>query len=119
MHPDDFMQAARDGKSIGPTDKNYKAYVTEPLTDEEKARARQQQIGRYVGMGMSEEVATSEADADPVLGEGAHIGKFYYQHLSEEQRDAFVDLLNAKTVNVGYPGHFYVLPFFITRKARD
>jgi len=119
MSPETFMQAARDGKSIGPTDKNYKAYVTEPLTDDEKAIARQQQIGRYVGMGISEEQATSEADADPVLGEGKHLGKFYYVHLSEEQQNDFIAMLNAKSVHVGYPGRFYRLPFFITRKAAE
>lgn len=27
MHPDDFMQAVRDGVEIGPTDKSYKMYV--------------------------------------------------------------------------------------------
>lgn len=27
MHPDDFMQAVRDGKEIGPTDKSYKLYL--------------------------------------------------------------------------------------------
>lgn len=27
MHPEDFMDAARDGKEIGPTDKSYKVYV--------------------------------------------------------------------------------------------
>ena len=27
MHPDDFMQSMKDGKELGVTDKNYKAYV--------------------------------------------------------------------------------------------
>lgn len=39
--------------------------------------------------------------------------KFYFQHLSAEQRHEFIQLLNAKVVNFGYPGHFTVLPFFI------
>ncbi len=42
-------------------------------------------------------------------------GKVYYQHFSEEQCRKFIDLLNAKKLNVAYPGHFYVLPFFIGR----
>ncbi len=42
--------------------------------------------------------------------------KFYFQHLAEDQHRAFVDLLNAKKLNIGYPGHFYVLPFFVKRK---
>ena len=41
--------------------------------------------------------------------------KFYFQHLDEAQRRAFVELLNAKTLNLAYPGRFYVLPFFVVR----
>lgn len=42
-------------------------------------------------------------------------GKFYYQHLSEEQRHEFLALLNERPRRfaIGYPGHFYVLPFFL------
>lgn len=77
MPPEDFMQAVREGKEVGPTDKNYKAYV------------------------------------------GAHEGKFYYQHLSEEQRKEFIALLNEKKVSIGYPGYFYVLPFFVSYEATE
>lgn len=45
-------------------------------------------------------------------GEGVPI-KFYFQHLSQEQQKEFVDMLNEKRLKIGYPGHFYVLPFFI------
>src|SRR5690349_1137501 len=69
VHPDDFMQAIKDGVEIGPTDKSYKTYMHGP------------------GFG------------------GA---KFYLQHLSEDQKKAFVDHLNDRTMKVGYPGHFYV-----------
>ena len=95
LHPDAFMTAAREGTSeLGPTDKNYKVYI----------------------------------DAG-----GGH-GKFYFQHLSAEQQQEFVDLYNARPrrtysdtgmtfavtgastgMAVGYPGHFYVLPFFMAR----
>lgn len=40
-------------------------------------------------------------------------GKFYFQHLSQEQQIKFIDLLNAKKLNLDYPGHFYAKPFFI------
>ena len=39
--------------------------------------------------------------------------KFYFEHLSEEQMYIFIDLLNAKKLNIGYPGYFYNLPYFI------
>jgi len=83
MHPDDFMEAARTGAEIGPTDKSYKVYVQGWAPN------------------------------------GLNGGKFYFQHLSAEQRKEFIDLLNAKTMNIGYPGHFYVLPFFAVPLPRD
>lgn len=75
LPPDDFMAAVRDGCEIGPTDKNYKAYINLP---------------------------TGEA-------------KFYFQHLSDDQRREFIALLNERPrrVAIGYPGHFYRLPYFI------
>lgn len=75
IHPDEFMQAVRDGVEIGPTDKNYKAYLSGPGFDN---------------------------------------AKFYFQHLSEAQMQEFVELLNAKSVKIGLPGHFYTRPYFIS-----
>lgn len=46
---------------------------------------------------------------------GSGGAKFYYQHLSVDQRQEFVRLLNDGTMHVGYPGHFYRLPFFCVR----
>lgn len=47
-------------------------------------------------------------------------GKFYFQHLSDEQRHEFISLLNAGTVAFGWPGHFTTLPYFIgTRSAGE
>lgn len=43
---------------------------------------------------------------------GGREAKVYLQHLSEEQRDQFIDLYNTKQMKIGYPGRFYVLPFF-------
>ena len=78
MAPDDFMEAARTGAEMGPTDKSYKVYVQGWAPN------------------------------------GRNGGKFYFQHLSVEQQQEFIDLLNAKTMNIGYPGHFYTKPFFVT-----
>ena len=30
MNPEDFLQAVKDGKEIGPTDKSYKVYLDDP-----------------------------------------------------------------------------------------
>ena len=40
--------------------------------------------------------------------------KFYFQHLSEDQKKKFIELLNSKKLTLEYPGHFYNLPFFIS-----
>jgi len=40
-------------------------------------------------------------------------GKFYFQHLGEAQRREFFELFRDGRLTVGYPGRFYVLPFFI------
>lgn len=39
-------------------------------------------------------------------------GKFYFQHLSDEGRTKFIELVNARKLNLAAPGYFYVLPFF-------
>ena len=74
LDPDVFLDRARKGEELGPTDKDYKVYVGK--TDNEK---------------------------------------FYFQHLGREQRVEFVRLMNEKKLNIGYPGHFYVLPFFVRK----
>ena len=85
VKPDVLMARLELGDiELGPTDKSYKVYV------------------RNLG--------------------GAPIGmKAYLQHLSDDQKRRFVDLYNTPSDNVedkpwmriGYPGHFYVLPFFM------
>lgn len=42
--------------------------------------------------------------------------KFYFQHLSPEQKMRFVALMNANALRLAEPGHFYVLPFFASKK---
>jgi hypothetical protein len=39
--------------------------------------------------------------------------KFYFEHLSEDQKKRFVELLNEKRLRLDVPGHFYRRPFFI------
>jgi hypothetical protein len=69
---DKFMERVRNGDQLGPTDKTYKVYLSDPWA------------------------------------------KFYFQHLTETQTSEFFDLFQKQRLTIGYPGHFYVLPFFIT-----
>lgn len=45
-------------------------------------------------------------------------GKFYFYHLNEEEMKRFVELFNAKKLKIGYPGHFYAMPFFMSYKSQ-
>jgi len=42
--------------------------------------------------------------------------KFYFQHFDAAQKKRFIELLNAGNVQLAYPRHFYVLPFFMRRE---
>lgn len=41
---------------------------------------------------------------------------FYFQHLSQEQMDRFIELHNNKKMKIDYPGRFYVKPYFCQYK---
>ena len=44
-------------------------------------------------------------------------GKFYFYHLNEAEQRRFVEMMNEGRPTMGYPGHFYVLPFFCKQAA--
>jgi hypothetical protein len=39
--------------------------------------------------------------------------KLYFQHFSDSDCDRFIKLYNTRAMKLGYPGHFYVRPFFV------
>ncbi|CAG2144476.1 hypothetical protein LMG31506_03014 [Cupriavidus yeoncheonensis] len=45
--------------------------------------------------------------------------KFYFQHLDEAGMRKFIELVNAKRMRIGYPGHFYVRPYFCVPVKAD
>ena len=63
----------RDGREIGPTENHGKLCVSEPLTAESELSVGRSKIGRYVGLGLGEQVATGQADRDEDFGLGASI----------------------------------------------
>jgi hypothetical protein len=141
LHPDVFMEKLREGWIAGPTDKNYKTYLGRPFTDEEIEVRKQQWLNgtlvdamRATGaeMGKTPEEIDAEIEHDwqehhAPLTTDRDVAKFYFPHLSKAQRLEFVDMLNVKNghpdlapdgtppLRVGYPGHFYAPPFFISR----
>lgn len=105
LHPDLFMERLEAGNVIlGPTDKNYKVYV-KPKDDALKFQQSFRDENSPKGDDPTKWVWTTR--------ESDH-AKFYFQHLSEQQKQRFVELLNEKKLNIDYPGHFYRRPFFIT-----
>lgn len=126
LHPDRFMELVREGWIVGPTDKGYKAYLSRPLTDEEKAERKAKWLAGFtydeVIEGARERSETPEEfraaladsyDRDLSRSEASSTeAKFYYQHLNVEQQDEFIFLYNDRRMTVGYPGHFYQPPFF-------
>lgn len=126
LHPDDLFTAIEAGCQLGPTDKSYKVYVdlVEPNPDEERvfSVANHKPDGDGWQEVTEESRQTIERDGWTFRpgdwfrtgrrGPTIH-GKFYFQHLDDAEAQRFVDLYNAKKMNIGYPGHFYRLPFFM------
>ena len=127
LHPDRFMELVRDGWIVGPTDKTYKAYLSRPLTDEEQAEHKARWLGGFTAqelrdsaLARGETVAATRAALEAAyyaqvapLHSGPTKAKFYFQHLTPEQQQEFVDLYRTQRMAVGYPGRFYQPPFFM------
>ena len=52
-------------------------------------------------------------------GSPPHVDKFYFYHLSEDEMRDFVEMYNNNEITFGYPGHFYVAPFFMGFGDKD
>lgn len=113
LHPDRFMELVRSSWVVGPTDKSYKAYLGRPLTGEEREQQKAAWVDRMSPLGTEDRGALADMwereHAFPPCGQEA---KFYFQHLSPDQCDEFIELHNSKRMAIGYPGHFYVRPYF-------
>lgn len=45
--------------------------------------------------------------------------KFYFQHLSDEDKTKFIKLANEHKFNLSVPGYFYTTPYFCQKVDRD
>ena len=115
LNPDILMARIEAGDvELGPTDKSYKVYI------ENKGGAGFKQSYRDCVPDKSvidgKEVTTKCTGPDTCTHwttRERSSTKFYFQHLSEDQKKRFVELLNEKKIRIGAPGHFYTKPFFI------
>lgn len=112
ISPEQLFAAIAAGAELGPTDKNYKVYVR--LGERAQSHIATLREGAQAAR---VEYAKECRDALAVLERMPVHPKFYFQHLSDDEQQRFVDLLNAKQLNIGYPGHFYRLPFFAVPKT--
>lgn len=107
LHPAVLMERLEEATiTVEPTDKNYKIYVVTDA-DTPKFKRSFRADGSPVGDDPSKWVWT--------VDETNHV-KFYFQHLSSEQQQRFVELINEKKIKFALPGYFYVLPFFVSMK---
>lgn len=117
LNPDTFMKRLEAGDiELGPTDKNYKAYVENKGGQSFKQHYRDCYTGKEDPGYKS---CTGPDDCTHWITREQEHGKFYFQHLSVEQRKRFVELLNEKKLHIGMPGHFYTRLFFIAPPVKE
>lgn len=104
LNPDEFMKRLEAGDArLGGSDKNYKVYVHNKGGEAFKQHYRECP---------KEAECTGPDDCTHWITRDMNQTKFYFQHLSEDQRKRFVELMNQKKVE----NTLYVLPFFISAK---
>lgn len=111
LQPDIFMARLEAGDvELVPTDKSYKVYVRN-IGGQPFAQAFRTDEPSKPG-----EILKDPHDQSHWTWETRELSqaKFYFEHLSEAQMRRFVDLLNQKRLRIGYPGHFYRLPYFVS-----
>lgn len=133
-----FLEAIEAGCKVIQTDKIYKAYVMMPNPIAGKTTVCAMSNHRQEGWIEVTEENLGTLPWDRWCGEGREpdkkwIGqwvsmspegertqeKFYFMHLCEESMKKFVALLNEKKINIGYPGYFYVTPYFIAYDKKE
>jgi len=111
LDPDILMARLEAGDvELGPTDKSYKVYV-----DNRGGPMFKTQYRKNCDMRQPGSKCTGPDDCVHWVIEETQHAKFYFQHFGMHQMERFIELNNAGKLNIGYPGHFYVLPFFCRR----
>jgi hypothetical protein len=116
MNPDEFLERIRQGTiELGPTDKSYKVYVRNVGGEKFKHTSGKNVDEKVVVDGKEfsrKEIEWTTTESDD--------NKFYFVHLSQEQKKEFVELYNRSVteqnpslMKIGYPGHFCRFPYFM------
>ncbi|MCG8406709.1 MAG: hypothetical protein MI923_16055 [Phycisphaerales bacterium] len=110
LNPDVFMERIEAGTvELGPTTKNYKVYV-QVAPDTELFRSQFRGEGDPGGDDPAKWVWTTEERTQT---------KFYFQHLSLEQKRTFIEILNSGKLKFAGSRGFNVLPFFVSAPGRQ
>lgn len=103
LNPDELMRRLEIADiQVGPTDKAYKIYVRNLGGPQFKMHYRNCPPNSGCTYESCDHWVTVERDET----------KFYFQHLTEAQRTRFIEIHNEKRMNIGYPGYFYMMPYF-------
>lgn len=104
LHPDELMRRLEAGDvEIDATDKNYKIYVSNVGGTPFNQRWRNCPSGA---------TCTGPDDCTHWESREKQWAKFYFAHLSAEQRTRFIDIYNAGKMKMQGGQGFHVLPYF-------
>jgi len=116
LNPITLMERLEIGDvELGPTDKSYKVYVK----NRGGALFKQSYKNCPDINDCWKECNNGAIECSHWVTRDVVETKFYFQHLSPEQQKRFIELLNARKIKLGMPGHFYVLPFFMGKKTEE
>lgn len=107
LNPDELLARIEAGTvELIPTDKNYKVYV-----ENDGGEMFKQHYRNCYDVGVKD--CPGPAECEHWVVKETSRTKFYFQHFNQDQKRRFVELYNEKRMKLGYPGHFYVKPFFV------
>lgn len=141
LNPDVLFKAIEAGYTIDPTDKNYKIYIHRPNPNADKPAiiassnaaeapgdnwiflTKQNIASLCAGFSKQDYDYAQQWNLDRWVMISKHPpmkqDKFYFQHFTEEECQKFIELYNSRKMKLGYPGRFYVSPFFARRVANE
>lgn len=104
LNPDTFMARLEAGDvELSPTDKNYKVYIRNVGGEVFKQTYRKCPV---------DATCTGPDDCTHWVTRERARAKFYFQHLSNDQKTRFVELYNQRKLQFVDDYGFYVLPYF-------
>lgn len=122
LNPDTFMSRLESGDvRLGATDKNYKVYVENDGGAPFKQTYRNCPHDKEIGGAARNKYMTWSCEGPSTcthwVTRETSSTKFYFQHLSEDQKNRFIELFNDKKIKFQGGIGFYVLPYFTRRET--